>query len=425
MVRAWLKLALEEYPTWVSKELEKLLRPAVSKGRKLIDEAGRTLDESRRFFDDLYRKADKDMATKRDPVSYRAARVIGHSAREASESIARLQLPSDVTLDSMKSVRDSLSIVSRSLRDSRNRTAGELVGLYILDMRSFGGVIDRMSRAAGKLSEFLEGEGSSLQKARTLNGIVTTIQDIRKEIVEREEETNNLSHDQQLIANEIRKLESELERLSSEGPLHEVLKIERELRKESREFRTETLAHLQRPLRKLRDLSQRGEIPLGQDEREALNNYVTSPYRSFLSKETGRYVGSLLQSLQSALRSGKMEFKPRKAARVMAQLDQLVGTERLSERQRRGRELLSKRWKLLQDSTCKSHYQARKNMMKTLEEARKHHEDVIHRIRSIEEKPAALNKRLAELLTMAEARTGEYVGRQVQIERLQLTVQAT
>ncbi len=419
MGRGWLKLTLEGYSAWITKELEKFSRPAVSKGRKLLEDAGRSLEEGRRFLEDLAKKADRDMTTKRDPTSYRAARVIGRSAREASEILGRLQVPTEVSLDSLRSIRDALSSATRSLRDSKNQTAGQLAGLYILDMRSFGGVIDRVARSEEKLSEFLEHEGGSLQKARTLSGILSTLQDVRKEIEERQIEKSKLLQEQQVLEEKNRMLDSELETLSKESSLREVIDVERSLRRESRDFRTNDLAHLQRPLRKLRDLSQRGEIPLTTEEREALDRYVVSPYRSFLSKQSGAYIGSILHSLQAALQKGSMGFKPRKTARIASQLNQLLAGQHLSEKQATGRNLLSRRRKLLQDPACQNLYEKRRKTLRQRKEMESYRNEIADRTSSLEDKTKALERRLSDLRLAVETKTKEYTGKQVQIERMQ------
>ncbi len=420
-----MKLSLEEYSSWLDTEIDKLVRPATSKGRKLLDESRGSIQEAERFFGDLSKKGDREMTTKKDPVSYRAARVIGHSAREAYETFSKIQLPEEVTWDSLKAARDTLSLSARSLRDSRNRTSGQLAGLYILDMRSYGGFVDRISRMSEKLAQFLEAEGVSLQKARILEGILTSVQDARNELSEREHDRDNLAKTSQQLAEEIHKLEAERDEVSNRSPLREVLEAEKRLRGESKEFRSVNLAHLQRPLRKLRDLSQRGEAPLGVDVRAALEKYIGSPYRSFLSRESGPHLAAILHDLGSALQSGKMGFKPRKAARVKAQLDQLLGGNTLSEKQQRGRELLSRRWTLLKDPSCKELYVARKSLLQRLEEARVRREETLTRIRSIEEMLTVLSKRLDELLEMTEARTAEYIGSRVDIERARPSLPAS
>lgn len=412
-----MKLTIDEYQSWIQDELEKVLRPTRSKAAKLVEEARRALDEAGGFFGDLSRKGEKDMGTKRDTASYRAARIIGHSAHQASLSLKSVQLPLEIDWESMKNLKDGLSTASRSLRDLRDRTAGELSGFYILDMYQFSGVLNRISKNGERISSFLEGEGSNLQKARTMAGIVESILSARKELLEKLGESENVAREHQGILSSIRELTLRVDRLVADDLLREVLETERELRKESRAFRTETLAHLQRPLRRLRDLSQRGDLAMGSDQRDALSAYIQSPYKSFLSGATGENLRPILENVKQALNLGKMEFKPRKAARISNQLEELISTDHLLQKRQKGRELLARRRELLRNPNCKSMYQERKEILSRIGEMKKMEESLLERSRSVREMSLTVNRHLSELLSQAESRTREYVGRAVQLER--------
>ena len=215
----------------------------------------------------------------------------------------------------------------------------------------------------------------------------------------------------------MKELSSEIEKITSNDSLKQVLEIEKELRKESREFRADTLTHLRRPLRKLRDLSQRGEIAIRSEERDALSEYIQSPYRSFLSRNSGPYLTPILTNLKSALTSGKMGLSHRKTTRVVVQLDQLTTTEHLAEKQSKGRSLLGQRQRLLHDPNCKNLYLERKIVLKKIEEGKKNELQATERLHLAEEKIMTLNKHLEELLIQAESKTKQYLSRDVQIER--------
>ncbi|HEV2120004.1 MAG TPA: hypothetical protein VGS11_07885 [Candidatus Bathyarchaeia archaeon] len=405
----------------MTQELEKALRPTNNKAGKLSDDARRAIDEARSFFDELARKADGNLATKKDPISYRAARVVGRVARDAVSSVEKIQTPQDVTWDSYKVLRDNLSNTARSLRETRNNTQREIHGLYLLDMLSFSGIVDRMAKVGEKISQFLEGDGENLQRAKTLTGTVETIHQIRVQLEEKKKESLELQRNLQGLSSTVKQLTSELEQITSNDSLKQVLEIEKELRKESRDFRTDTLTHLRRPLRKLRDLSQRGEIALRSEEREALGEYIQSPYRSFLSRNSGPYLTPILTNLKSALDSGKMGLSHRKTTRVVVQLDQLTTTEHLAKKQSRGRNLLGQRQRLLHDPTCKNLYLERKILLKKIDEGKNEELQATERLRSAGEKIGVLNKHFEEFLVQAESKTKEYLSRDVQIERPRLS----
>jgi hypothetical protein len=412
-----LKIRIEEYDNWLAQELDKALRPTRNKAGKLSDDARRALDEAKSFFDELSRKADANLQTKKDPISYRAARVVGRVARDGISGIEKIQIPQEVNWDSYKVLRDSLSNTARSLRESRNKTQREIHGLYLLDMLSFSGIVERIAKVGEKISQFLEGDGENLQRAKTLTGIVETIRQVGLELAEKKKESVDLERTREGVSSAVKNLSGELERITSSDSLKQVLEIEKELRKESREFRTDTLTHLRRPLRKLRDLSQRGEIALRSEEREALGEYIQSPYRSFLSRNSGPYLTAILTNLKSALDSGKMGFSHRKTSRVVVQLEQLTTTEHLAEKQSKGRTLLGQRQRLLHDPNCKNLYLERRIVLKKIEEGRKDEVQAAERLHLAQEKIKALERHFEELLVQAESKTKEYLSRDVQIER--------
>ena len=280
--------------------------------------------------------------------------------------------------------------------------------------------MDRIAKSGERLASFLDGEGSKLQRARTMTGILESIKTARGELDERLAELGSVKKDLERLARSESELTSKVDQLEANSNLREVLEIERELRKESRAFRAETLAHLQRPLRRLADLAQRGEYPLGSDEREALSAFVKSPYKSFLSKSTGEYLTRILESMKKAIDSGKMEFKPKKTGRVLVQLNQLIGTTRLTEKQEKGRKLLTRRRELLRNAECKDMYEQRRGVLSKIDETKKEELEVRERMKSATSMTEAVNKRLIELLKLAETKTREYIGREVQLAGVSL-----
>jgi hypothetical protein len=411
-----LRLNIDEYGPWISKELDKTLRPTRSKAEKLVDEAARSLNDGRSFYDGLARKGERDMATKKDAASYRAARVIGHAGQEAAASLRDIPVPVEATWESLKVLKDGLSSATRSIRSLRDSASRELSGFYLLDQRSFSGTLDRIARSAERLSAFLDGEGAYLQRARTVNGIVDSIQAARRELKEKLEDSERLGREREQVQAQLKELTSRVDEITSKGDLREVLEIEKELRKEGRSFRSETLAHLKRPLRRLGDLSLRGEFAMGPDEREALSKFVQSPYKTFVSHTTGDHVPKILENVKSAINSGKMEFKPKKTGRVSAQLNQLIGSAQLAEKQEKGRRLVARRRELLHNPECKKLYDYRKGLLLKIEETRKQEHEMDERIRSVSSMTEVVNRRLTELLRVAETKTREYLGRELQLE---------
>ena len=411
-----MRIRFEEYPKWLSTELDKLVKPTTVKGRRLVDESIRAIDEGREFFDRLSRKGDRDMAGKKDPVSYKAARLVGHSAREAQEMLAKAQPPNEVTWESLKAFKDQLSSLSKSLRETRVKTVAQLSGFYLLDMRSFGGINDRILKQSERITHFLEGEGSTLQKARTLTSSLTEAEAVSHEISEQVREAGELARQRERMKTASATLASNLDKIENDPLVKELLSTEKSLRNESRQFKTEQLAHLKRPLRRLGELSERGEVPLAPDAREALRHYIVTPYRSFLSERTGSHFVSIMENLRVATTSGKMGLKPRKAARVLAQLDQLTSNE-TSRLQTDGRRLLSRRKQLFQNPNCRSLFESRKEIIDQMGREKKAIEGVMEKEQALDARSKLLRSRLDEILELLGSKTRQYTGQEVQLEK--------
>lgn len=412
-----MKVSFEDFPNWLSLEVDKLVKPTKTKGRKLVDESIRSLDEGKGFFGDLSRKGERDMASKKDPVSYKAARLVGHSAGEAYQTLTKVQPPTEISWEGLKAYKDQLSSLTKSLREIRAKTVAQLSGFYLLDMRSFGGVNDRILKHSERLTHFLEGDGSTLQKARTLTSSLAEAEAVRREIDESVLEAGGLEREKESLAQASVKLAEELAQIENDPLVKELLSTERSLRNESRRFKTEKLAHLKRPLRRLRDLSERGEVPLSSDARDALKRYIDSPYRSFLSSKTGPYLPGILDNLRTATSSGKLGFKPKKSSRVLSQLDQLSLGDELALRQSEGRKLLSRRKSLFGDTNCRSLYESRKQTIEQTDRVKMRIRETEEKMRISRSKASSLDARLRELLASLQEKTKQLTGLDVQLQR--------
>jgi len=322
-----------------------------------------------------------------------------------------------VTWENLKAFKDQLSTISKTLRETRARTVAQLSGFYLLDMRSFGGVNDRILKQSEKLTHFLEGEGSTLQKARSLTSSLNDAEATRNEISETYVAVAQLGREREIISATTATLSTRLVQVENDPLVKELLATEKNLRNESLRFKTQHLAHLKRPLRRLRDLSQRGEVPLASDAREALAHYIESPYRSFISDGTGSYFSGIMESLRAATSSGKLGFKPRKAARVLAQLDQISSSNETGNLQADGRRLLARRRELIRDPNCKTLYESRRDIIREIAKAKGEMEDVLQREQVLRTRSEQLNNRLGEILGMLETKTKQYTGREIELTK--------
>ena len=77
---------------------------------------------------------------------------------------------------------------------------------------------------------------------------------------------------------------------------------------------------------------------------------------------------------------------------------------------------MARRRELLHSPDVKEMYEWRKGLLLKIEETRRQEQEVEERMRSVASMAETLNKRLQELLKLAETKTREYVGRDVELE---------
>src|SRR5438093_10821875 len=129
-------LKIDEYSPWIARELDKTLRPTRSKASKLVDETARALDEGRGFYDGLARKGERDMASKKDAASDRAARVIGHEGQHAAASLRDIQIAEEDGWQSLKVLNGGVACACRSFRCRGECACSQSAGFSHLDQRS-------------------------------------------------------------------------------------------------------------------------------------------------------------------------------------------------------------------------------------------------------------------------------------------------
>ncbi|HEX4921491.1 MAG TPA: hypothetical protein VFV92_12210, partial [Candidatus Bathyarchaeia archaeon] len=69
-----------------------------------------------------------------------------------------------------------------------------------------------------------------------------------------------------------------------------------------------------------------------------------------------------------------------------------------------------------QVKACRDDYEYRKGLLLSIEEAKKRERELEAKLGSIGLMTEAANKRLAELLKLAEARTREYIGQKIELD---------
>ncbi|MGA3297358.1 MAG: hypothetical protein ABSD41_07890, partial [Candidatus Bathyarchaeia archaeon] len=196
---------------------------------------------------------------------------------------------------------------------------------YILDMMTFGGNIDKLRRLSEELHTFLMAHGTVLRFLEEFDEKMKTIEKLQtsRDITsaQRKAMELQLSETQSVETN----LRASVDRIRQNRKMKEYIQIDENLRTKRKELILSGFSRLGRPLRKLASISERGDYPVAIEVREAVKEYLTKPFSTFLREADGYpKLKAVMTALQNAVSSGKLSLKQREAKKVLDRTEQVV-----------------------------------------------------------------------------------------------------
>ena len=326
------QVAVTKLQDWLRDSLGSNLSQAERERDKLVSEIKRGVDSLRGFCDQLIRKAEQDMETKRDNrAQYRASKAVARLTSIIPDMCKDFNIPSLKDSTSLRNLqRDTSKLASEAAR-SREEWLRQIRPYYILDMMTLGGNIDKLRRLGDELHNFLMGRGALLRSLEDVNEKIDSLSKMkaseelavsqRKSLEERLKETDRLDESLRLQAESVR----------GNPKVTRFLEVDSELRRLRGELIRTGFSRLGRPLKKLISISERGDYPLPVEVRESAKEYIRKPFTTFLA-ETDGYprLKSVMSALSGGVSSGKLALKQREAKKVVERSEQVISGNSLS-----------------------------------------------------------------------------------------------
>ena len=326
------QVAVTKLQDWLRDSLGSNLSQAERERDKLVSEIKRGVDSLRGFCDQLIRKAEQDMETKRDNrAQYRASKAVARLTSIIPDMCKDFNIPTLKDSTSLRNLqRDTSKLASEAAR-SREEWLRQIRPYYILDMMTLGGNIDKLRRLGDELHNFLMGRGALLRSLEDVNEKIDSLSKMkaseelavsqRKSLEERLKETDRLDESLRLQAESVR----------GNPKVTRFLEVDSELRRLRGELIRTGFSRLGRPLKKLISISERGDYPLPVEVRESAKEYIRKPFTTFLA-ETDGYprLKSVMSALSGGVSSGKLALKQREAKKVIERSEQVISGNSLS-----------------------------------------------------------------------------------------------
>jgi hypothetical protein len=327
------QVPIAKLPDWLRGTLGSNLSQAERERDKLTSEIGRGVDSLRDFCNQLARKAEQDMETKRDNrAQYRAAKAVARLTTILPDMCKDFTIPEQKNSNNLRNLQRETSKLASEAARTREEWLRQIRPYHIIDMMTLGGNIDKLRRLSDELHNFLMGRGAVLrsledidQKLEALGKLEAAREAVlsqRKIVEERIKETEQTDEN----------LRKQLQTVRANQKMMRFLEIDSELRKLRSELLRTGFSRLGRPIKKLISISERGDYPLPIEVREAAREYARKPFTTFLSEEDGYpRLKSLMEALSGAVSSGKLALKQREAKKVIERSERVVHENALSE----------------------------------------------------------------------------------------------
>ena len=372
------QVAVTKLQDWLRSSLGSNLSQAERERDKLVSEIKRGVDSLRDFCDQLIRKSEQDMETKRDNrAQYRASKAVARLTSIIPDMCKDLNIPTLQDSISLRNLqRDTSKLASEAAR-TREEWLRQIRPYYILDMMTLGGNIDKLRRLADELHNFLMGRGALLRSLEDVNEKIDSLRKLqeseelavsqRKSLEEKVKETDRLDESLRLQAENVR----------GNPKVTRFLEIDSELRRLRGELIRTGFSRLGRPLKKLISISERGDYPLPVEVRESVKEYIKKPFTTFLV-EPDEYprLKSVMSALSRAVSSGKLALKQREAKKVIERSEQVILGNSLSSIHESAKKAKSTYDEILSDQETKALVQQLTELRKRGKENRASQEEL-------------------------------------------------
>ena len=269
---------------------------------------------------------------KRNMRIYNRARALNKLARLFSERIRKVNVPDQVSYDSLnKFAQETQKVFIVTDIDIKNWFP-RVSPFFIMDRRKFLAVHEKAKESLATLNDFLTKEYIKTKTLEETFQLINELHSLEKRLADVEAERKSIENERLPIEEKIAELEKKRAELQGEGPVDQLFLVELEIEKLNKELK-HALRHLQKPFKKMRALAlYRGGAGLTQNERSMLELYLEKPFKAFTTEDAGYPVlKQILQKLTRLMNEDKLKLKSDKARKAERDLNAILKRDYLAK----------------------------------------------------------------------------------------------
>jgi hypothetical protein len=323
------KLSSKEIKGWLESETGSVFNPVHAKAQKLRDETRREFEEYVEVCKSLMENSGKEIE-KRNPKTYRRARVMHKLARLFLSRIQHVQIPVQVTYDSLNEMaqetQKALSVTEVDIRNWFPRISP----FFIMDRSKFQRVFTVTKEMLKELNNFLTKEYVKTKSLEETYLLADKLRTSEEQLMNAKEQKERLEGERAVVEKEIVETQQKITGLKNQGNLSQLNQINTEIEALNAEVK-HNLQHLQKPFIKLQSLALHGGgSGLMQDESAKLNQYLENPFEALATEQAGYpTLRAILEKMDMSM-SEKLNLKPEKERKAKQTIDSILKNNSLA-----------------------------------------------------------------------------------------------
>ncbi len=341
-----LEIPLKELKTWLEEETSSILEPIRAEGTNLLNDIRDRLEALGDSCEKMLEDSEKEML-KNSPKTYRRARTAYKFARDVLDIIDELDIPDNITHESLQTLCDDLEKTLAAIGQERARKFRQIAPYFILDRRRFDSALKKTSDSFEELRNFsLHG----YVRAKTVEDsfvMIDKLLESLKDLDRIEKRKRRVEARTEVVQKRIGEAEQGIAAIRSKDEVSELAQTREEI-KELEKSLKRNLRHLQKPFLKFHKLVQSPKYRLPLSETKKLNQYMGNPFEALATEEEGYpHLRSILRGMMDAMAKGKLRLKRSRLRKAQDQINEIVDKNSLTALYESCSEVFAKRQQLL------------------------------------------------------------------------------
>jgi len=408
------QIALADLKEWLQKETAPLIKPLKDKGKRLLKEIEKRLDDVRENGDRIFVKSDKEVQ-KGSSKTYRCAKAANKMSKNISDIINQVAVPDDISYANFRLLTGDLEKTFAAIEQERRVWYRRISPYFILDRRRLDIAIKRAEDSIQELRSFLFQKYVDLKTAENTLDMIDKLSQLIEEAGNVQKRETQRETRIKLLEEKIQENEQKIGSIQDQAELNELSKLEQRIRDLKVKVKY-NLRHLQKPFYKMQSLARRGQVALPPDEARKLEQYRKNPFEAFSSEEGGYPILTrLVQRLDDAIRHGKLKLKTARLRKAREQIDSVLEKDSLVTLHQHCLEAISERKQLSTSEAVAATQSELEQLQSTLRKLQKQKESIESRIRFLKEEHQKISKKIETLKNELERSIFELIDKRVQV----------